>query len=61
MIDEFSDQAEETAAREAAEIALGSDASWDNEAMKRLADFLIGFGTRLQAKLNAGDAGFLAE
>ena len=59
MIDQFSDDVEEKAAKEAAEIALGSDENWDNEGMGRIADFLIGFGTRLKAKLNAGDANFV--
>ena len=56
LISEQSDNLEELAATEAAEIALSSDANWDNEAMRRIADFFIGFGERLKAKLDAGDA-----
>ena len=56
MIDDFSDQAEEKAATEAAKLALGSEAEWDNEGMRRIAEFLIGFGQRLISKLDANDA-----
>lgn len=58
MIEEFSDQAEEKAATEAAEIAISSEAEWDNEGMRRIANFLVGFGQRLIAKLDANDASF---
>lgn len=56
MIGEFSDQAEEKTAKEAAELALGDDVNWNDEAMKRLADYMIGTGERLRYKLEVGDA-----
>ena len=56
LLDETSDDVEEKVATEAAEIAIGSDPQWDNEAMRRLANFLIGVGERLIRKLDANDA-----
>ena len=58
MIDGYSDDLEQKAATEAAEIALNSDANWDNEAMRRVAEFLVGFGNRLLDKLNNNDPNF---
>lgn len=58
MVDELSDDLERLIATEGAELALGSEEEWDNEAMIKVANLMKGSAERLLAKLEAGDPEF---